>query len=113
MQGEMSQGRNVAQGEMSLREKCRREKSRREKCRREKCLSGRNVVQSIIATAVTYIILAFATADGDNTTTCEISFLFQKNDILMANSLAQVFPKIFPAASTSSSSLPSGQFFHT
>ena len=55
----------------------------------------------IIATAVTYIILAFATADGDNTTTCEISFLFQKNDILMANSLAQVFPKIFPAASTS------------
>ena len=46
MQGEMSQGRNVAQGEMSLREKCRREKSRREKCRREKCLSGRNVVQS-------------------------------------------------------------------
>ena len=42
----MSQGRNVAQGEMSLREKCRREKSRREKCRREKCLSGRNVVQS-------------------------------------------------------------------
>ena len=47
MQGEMSQGRNVAQGEMSLREKCRREKSRREKCRREKCLSGRNVVQSI------------------------------------------------------------------
>ena len=68
----------------------------------------------IIATAVTYIILAFATADGDgdNTTTCEISFLFQKNDILMANSLAQVFPKIFPAASTSSS-LPSGQFFHT
>ena len=67
----------------------------------------------IIATAVTYIILAFATADGDNTTTCEISFLFQKNDILMANSLAQVFPKIFPAASTSSSSLPSGQFFHT
>ena len=46
MQGEMSQGRNVAQGEMSLREKCRREKSRREKCRREKCLLGRNVVQS-------------------------------------------------------------------
>ena len=47
MQGEMSQGRNVAQGEMSLWEKCRREKSRREKCRREKCLSGRNVVQSV------------------------------------------------------------------
>jgi len=46
LQGEMSQGRNVAQGEMSLWEKCRREKSRREKCRREKCLSGRNVVQS-------------------------------------------------------------------
>ena len=45
MQGEMSQGRNVAQGEMSHWEKCRREKSRREKCRREKCLSGRNVVQ--------------------------------------------------------------------
>ena len=48
MQGEMSQGRNVAQGEMSLREKSRREKSRREKCCREKCLSGRNVVQSIM-----------------------------------------------------------------
>ena len=44
----MSQGRNIAQGEMLLREKCRREKSRREKCRREKCLLGRNVVQSVI-----------------------------------------------------------------
>ena len=38
----MSQGRNVAQGEMSLREKCRREKSRR-----EKCLLGRNVAPDI------------------------------------------------------------------
>ena len=46
MQGEMSQGRNVAQGEMSLREKCRREKSRREKCRRGEMSLGRNVVQS-------------------------------------------------------------------
>ena len=46
MQGEMSQGRNVAQGEMSHWEKCCREKSRREKCRMEKCLLGSNVIQS-------------------------------------------------------------------
>ena len=57
MQGEMSQGRNVAQGEMLLREKCRREKSRREKCRREKCLSGRNVVQSRVRDEHTLIFL--------------------------------------------------------
>ena len=56
MQGEMSQGRNVAQGEMSLWEKCRREKSRREKCRREKCLSGRNVVQSLPSHASTTFV---------------------------------------------------------
>ena len=52
----MSQGRNVAQGEMSLREKCRREKSRREKCRREKCLLGRNVVQSFRGSSKNVII---------------------------------------------------------